>query len=355
MKKVIISIAVVCAVLAIGASVISSGSGNKENVSYVVSDENIETKPDNQSHTMFDSNKKSNQQIIADTVLDRQIAGTQYWLYNNSFTNGNDCIDKVYVFNTDPDTLSEDYENNYLKKYSYLYLNGKKDLDIQVQKYIRDDIDDKPWYCDQYFYIKSQEHKDKMQAYHSYEIGTSGKVYDNEYFCYTYDDNGRLTEIMDDVSDENYFYYDEQGVLERRTFYSTESNYDEKTYSYESEAGNIVKVYVYNAENGNTLNRHEYEYDSKNHITKETNYSYYKNEEKRIFSTISYSYDDNGNIIKIVREQYDSDIEDYTTTSEQYFYNDNNNISKIVTDNGKSIEYTVLVYTDHPETYTIEN
>lgn len=304
---------------------------------------------------------KTNKQIKADSVLDRQISGTQYLLFNYSFTNSNECIDKVYIFDVDPDTLSEIgnypevYENNYLKKYSYLYLNGKEDSDIQVQKYTRDDIDDQPLYCDQYYYIKSSEHKDKLQVYHSYEIGTSGMVFDNDYFYYTYDDNGRLIETMDDVGYENYFYYDEQGVLERRTFDFIESDYDEKTYSYEIEDGNIVKVYVHNAENGNTLSRYEYEYDSDNRIIKEVVYSYYQNEEKRISNTTSYSYNENGNISMMVYEKYDSDTDSYKSTSKSYFYNDNNNISRIVTYNGKSVEYTVFVYTDTPTEYLNEN
>lgn len=304
--------------------------------------------------------KKSNQQIKADTLLERQISGAQYWLYNYSFTNGNECIDKVYIFNFNPDTLSlsedggynEAYENNYLKKYSYLYLDGKKDSIIQVQKYTRDDIADQPWYCDQYYYIKSSEYKDKIVKYQSYEIGIDGTIFDNEYFHYTYDDNGRLTETMDDVGYKNYFYYDEQGVLTGRTFDVTESNYDEKSYSYEMDNENIVKVYVHNPKTGNTLSRYEYEYDSANHIIKETVYNYYKNEEKRVSSTTVYSYDNNSNISKITEEKYDSDTDSYKKTSKEYFYNDNNNISKIVTDNGKSIEYTVLVYTDQPESYT---
>ena len=296
-------------------SVISSGIGNNENDSYVTNDyqytsENIENESETYDYAVFESRKESNQQINANIVLDRQISGTQYFLFNYSFTNGNECIDKVYTFNVDPDTLPENdnyietYENNYLKKYSYLYLNGEKDSDIQVQKYIRDDIADQPWYCDQYYYIKSSEHKDKIQAYHSYEIGKNGTVFDNEYFYYTYDDNGRLTETMDDVGYENYFYYDEQGVLAGRTFDVVESDYDEKSYSYESEDGNIVKVYVHNAENGNIISRYEYEYDSSNRIIKEMNYSYYKNEEKRLNSTTAYNYDENGNISKIIDEQY---------------------------------------------------
>lgn len=299
--------------------------------------------------------KSANQQIIADTVLDRQLPGTQYWLYNYSFTNSNECLDKIYIFNVDPDVLDDDYENNYLKKYSYLYLHGKKDSHIQVQKYTRDDIVDEPWYCNQYYYIKSEEHKDKIHAYHSYEIGTAGTIFNNEYFCYTYDDSGRLTETLDDVSDTYYCYYDEQGILKGRTFSSTESDYDEKSYSYERENGNIVKVYIYNTENGNTIGRYEYEYDSDNHIIKENVYSYYENEEKRLRSSTFYSYDDNGNVSKIVKEEYDSDTDSYKTTSKSYFYNDNNNLSKIIEGKGKSIEYTVLVYSDKPNSYVEEN
>lgn len=336
----------------------ASSSSNIDS-QYENNDINNETES-TETEALFSMSKtKTNQQIKADSVLDRQISGTQYFLFNYSFTNGNECVDTVYVFNTDPDTLVENdaeaYDNNFLKKYSYLYLNGEKDSDIQVQKYTRDDIEDAPWYRDQYYYIKSSEHKDKLQAYHSYEIGTSGTVYDNEYFYYSYDDNGLLTDIMDELGDKNYFYYDEKGILKSRTFDAAESNYNEKLYSYESKDGNVVKVYVHNAENGNTISRYEYEYDSSNRIIKEVAYSYYQNEEKRINNTTSYSYNENGNISKIIEEKYDSDTDSYKTTSKEYSYNDNNDINKIVADNGKSVEYTVFVYSKNPNSYIEEN
>lgn len=304
---------------------------------------------------------KPNQQSTAEIVLDREIPGTQYPLFDFSFTNGNECVDKLYVFNVDPDTIVENnsdtevYENNYINKYTYSYLNGKRDSDIQVQRYSRDDITDEPWYCDQYFYIKCSNYKDKLQAYHSYEIGTNGSVFEGDYFYYSYNENGLLTNTMDDTGYENYFYYDEQGVLECRTFDVVESDYDEKTYSYVSEDGNIVTVYVYNPETGNTINRYEYEYNSDNCIINESVYSYVKNEEKRMKRTTSYSYDDNGNISKIIEDIYDNDTDSYITTSKSYFYNDNNNISRIVTDDGKSVKYTVFVYTDNPAEYINEN
>lgn len=359
MKKFMIPIVAVCVVAAVGISVVTLSSSKTKNDSHNISDYQSTSK--NHNNSLLIGSKKTNQQIDADTVLDRQISGTEELLYNYTFVNGSESLDTIYVFDDNPDTLSEGnnylemYENNYIKKFSYLYLNGKKSSDIQVRKYTCDDKTDQPWYCDQYFYVKSQEHKNKLQAYHSYEISTVGTTYEDEYFYYTYDDGGRLAETMDDIGDVNYFYYDKQGILERRTFGVTESNYDEKTYSYEMEGKKIVKVYVRDAENGNTLNRYEYEYDSNNRISKETNYSYYNNEEKHISDTTSYSYDDNGNISKIIEKQYYSISESYRTTSKLYFYNNNNNISKIVTENEKSKAYTVFIYSDKPTEYTNEN
>lgn len=304
--------------------------------------------------------KSINHQIKSEIILDKQISGSQYSLYNYSFTNGSDCIDKIYVFNVDPDTLSEEenkakiYENNYINKYSYLYLNGKTDSSIQVQKYSRDYINEEPWYCDQYFYIRNLDDKEKLQAYHSYDIGTNGTVFDNEYFYFTYDGSGALIETTDYLGDKNYFYYDEQGVLVGRTFDVTYT-YDEKTYSYEKANGNIVKVFSKDPESGYTIGRWEYKYDLNDRIINENYYSYSNNVEKRLSSSVSYSYDDVGNISKIIDKQYDSDIEEYKTTTKSYFYEDNNNLSEIITDDGKSIEYTIFIYTNDPEEYFNEN
>lgn len=353
MKKYFKVFVLIVAVVGLFTGCSLSNSGYE---SQSVSDDNS-TK--NSVETLLPSNN-INQQIKSETVLDREIAGTQYSLYNYSFTNGSDCIDKIYVFNVDPNTLLEKgnndeiYENNYINKYSYLYLDGKKDSTIQVQKYSRDNIDEDPWYCDKYFYVRNLDNKDQLQAYHSYEIGTSGTVYDNEYFYYTYDDSGKLVETMDDIGKKNYFYYDEKGVLSGRTFDVTYT-YTEKSYSYESIDDNIAKVFSIDPESGNTIGRYEYEYDFNNRIVNENYYSYSNNEEKRLSSSISYCYDDVGNISKITDKQYDSDTEEYETTTKSYFYDDNNNLSKIITDCGKSIEYTIFIYTNDPEEYFNEN
>ena len=87
----------------------------------------------------------------------------------------------------------------------------------------------------------------------------------------------------------------------------------------------------------------------------ESIYSYVENEEKRMKMSTIYSYDDNGNISKIVKDIYDNDTDSYITTSNSYLYNDNNNISRIVTDDGKSVKYTVFVYSDNPAEYVNEN
>lgn len=306
----------------------------------------------------IENRSTNNHQIKAETVLEREISGTQYSLFNFSFTNGNEYVDKLYIFNVDPDTLTENnidaFENNYVNKFIYSYLNGKSDSDIQVKKYSRDNTADEPWYCDQYFYIKCQDYKDKLNVYHSYEIGIDGSVFENDYFHYSYDDNGLLINTMDDTGYENYFYYDGQGVLQHRTFDATET-YEEKTYSYVRENENIVTVYVYDPITGNTISRYEYEYNSDNYIMNESIYSYVENEEKRMKMSTIYSYDDNGNISKIVKDIYDNDTDSYITTSNSYLYNDNNNISRIVTDDGKSVKYTVFFYSDNPAEYVNEN
>lgn len=353
-------------VLAITILAIFVGCTNASNIDSQYENNGVNNEIENkETKSSFSLSKtKINQQIKADIVLDREISGTQRLLYNYSFTNGNKYIDTIYDFNVDPDTLITDetltyetYENNYVKKYSYLYLNGKSDSDIQVQRRIYNDLDDEIWYDYQCFYIRSSEYNDKLQAYHSYDIGTSGTVFEDEYFCYSYDDNGLLTDTTDDTGYKNYFYYDDQDILVSRTFDVTESDYYQKNYSYEkdSDKGNIITVYVYNSETGNTLNRYEYSYNSNNCITEEVVYTYVNNEEKRVKRHLSYTYDDSGNILSTLEEVYNSDTEEYDTTSMYYYYNDNNNIDKIITDNGKSVKYTVFVYTDNPAEYINEN
>lgn len=299
-----------------------------------------------------ESDKRVNHQIYTKNVLERKIPSNVDSFFNYSFTNGNDCIDKIYIFKSDPnefindDSYLEKFENNYIRKYEYLYLNGNKDSNIQVKKYSRDVVDDSPWYCDQYYYIKNLENKDKISAYHSYEIGTNGTVYDNEYFYFAYDDNGKLTYTSDDVGYENYFSYDEYGVLSGRTF-----DYKEEHYSYEREGENIVKVYVHDAQNGDTIDRYDYEYDFDNRIVSEKNYTYKNNEESRLYESSSYSYNENGNISIISTEAYDSDTESYKVTRKSYYYDDNNNISQIITEKNEKAEYMLFVYSENPNEY----
>lgn len=313
--------------------------------------------------------KKVNQQIKADTLLDRQIPNNPT-IYNYSFVNGDVYLDAVYIFNTDPDVLLssqsvgylELWENNYLKKYSYLYLNGEKDMGIQVQLYTRDEIDDQPWFSDQYYYTKSSEHQDKLQTYHSYGIGISGTVFDGEFYDYKYDENNKLIERIDDRGYSIYFYYDQYGILDRRTF-EVGATYDEKYYSYEVEDGNIIRIFSYNAQNNNITNRYEYEYDSSNRIIKESIYNYYENYygythenvEKSLIGTTSYVYDADGNISNVILEQYDSENDEFDTTYKYYYYNENNNLVQMVVNRGNSTTYYILEYTDNPKVFEIES
>lgn len=305
---------------------------------------------------------KTNRQIIAETILDRQSSINNNSLYMYTLTNGNKCIDKVYTFNYNPDDLMvngdtdfEDiYEDSYLVKYSYLYFSGKRNSDIQVQKSTRDEVEDSPWYCDQFFYFKSQEDKDKIQVYQSYEIGTNGTAYDNDDYYYSYDNTGKLSGITDDNNYTYCLFYDEQGILQEKSYSVTESNYDRKMFSYKIEDENIVIVYVYDAEDGDIINRYEYDYDINGNITKERYYIYREEEEELLYNVLTYTYDDNGNISETVEEQYDVNEKDYDTVSKEYIYDADNNVIKIIRDNGKSVKYTLFFYTDSPAEYSYE-
>ncbi len=310
------------------------------------------------SNSLILPSQINNRQIKADTILERQSFIHNNLLYMYTLTNGDKCIDRIYTFNYDPDDLTinkdvnleEIYEDSFLLKYTYLYLDGKKSSDFQVQKSTRDKIDDLPWYCDQFFYIKNADDKNCVQAYHSNEIGTNGTVFDNEYYYYSYDDTGKLVSITDDCNDTYYLFYDEQGNLQEKSYSVIESNYEKKSFSYEVEDGNLIKVYVCDAEDGSIINRYEYDYDTSGNIIEERNYAYRKEKEELLYNVLTYTYDD-GNISETVEKQYNVNEKNYDTISKDYIYDDNNNIIKIIMDNGKSIKYILFFYTDTPTEY----
>ncbi len=295
------------------------------------------------------TDKKINNQIAATTYLDQQISCNGHSLYDYSLTNGNDCIDKIYKFESDPYNFIDDQnylEENYTVKYEYSFLDGNKSNNIKVQKYSRDRNDEQPRYCMQFFFMKDIDKKENLAVYKSFEIGTNGSVWDNEYFGYSYDDNDRLINVMyDDLGHENYFYYDEDGFLSCRTFGD-----DVAYYSYEKdEAGNILSVKK--SDDYDVLGRYDYEYDSDNHIISEKSYTFKNNAEERLSETKTFSYNEDGNISIISTEAYDSDTESYKVTRKSYYYDDNNNISQIITEKNEKAEYMLFVYSENPNEY----
>lgn len=277
-------------------------------------------------------------------------AGNKYYFY--SFTNGGKYLDRIFVLQSDSDHLVdandlESLELNYYDKYEYSYLNGDPESSFEVKCYTRDDIDEEPWYHYRYSFGRDFDYREKLGVLHSYDIGTSGRTWDDLYYNYTYDESGKLIE-RSDAHRYDYFSYDANGLL-------TIADYDGDpiyyyTYSKDNN-GNILTITK--TMDGEIKSVYEYGYDENNRIISETEYAYSDNELKRTQEIKTYSYDDEGNISDLSTQTYDVDIDDYRTTNKTYYYDEDNNISQIVEyeDDG-DIEYTIFVYTKTPEGYT---
>lgn len=295
---------------------------------------------------------KKNHQVVATTLLDREVPTNNYGLFEYSFTNGGQYIDRVYAFasNAAESIESENYEDNFTIKYCFLYEDGNKDSALQVQEYYRENSGDEPSYDNQYYFVRDFEDRQRIGAYHSYEIDTSGTVYDNNYLSFSYDENGNLTETSNDLSDKNYYYYDEYGVL-------SEKNYDNEntTYTYEKDGhGNIINVTKYKGEKKKRYC--EYEYDLNNNITKES-YDFFNSDgEQQLLKTTLYTYDENENITNISVEKYSEYTGEYRDTeTTTYYYNNNNNVVKVIISDKYSTNYMLFEYTDNPTPYYNEN
>lgn len=295
---------------------------------------------------------KKNHQVVATTLLDRELPTNNYGLFEYCFTNGNQYIDRVYAFesNTGESIGSENYEDNFTMKYCFLYANGNKDSSLQVQEYYRENIGEEARYENQYYFIRDFDDKQRIGTYHSYEIGNSGTVYDNDYLHFSYDENGKLTETSDNLGDKNYYYYDEYGVLSEK-YYDNENT----TYTYEKDGyGNIINVTKYKGEKKKC--HCEYEYDANNNITKESYYFFNSDGEQQLLKTTLYTYDENENITSISVEKYSEYTGEYKDTEvTTYYYNDNNNIMKITISDKYSTNYMLFEYTDNPTPYYNEN
>lgn len=298
---------------------------------------------------------KKNHQVVATTLLDREVPTNSYGLFSYSFSNGSEYLDKVYMFKNNPSELTggensiDDYENNFTMKLLFLYEDGNKDYTLQVQEYYRENSGDEPSYDNQYYFVRDFEDRQRIGAYHSYEIGTSGTVYDNNYLSFSYDETGNLTETSDDLGDKNYYYYDEYGVLSEK-YYDNENT----TYTYEKDGyGNIINVTKYKGEKKKRYC--EYEYDL-NNITKESYYFFNSDGEQQLLKTTLYTYDENENITNISVEKYSEYTGEYRDTeTTTYYYNNNKNVVKVIISDKYSINYMLFEYTDSPTPYYNEN
>ena len=241
----------------------------------------------------------------------------------------------------------ESCEQNYSNKYVYSYEDGNPASTIQVKRYTRDEIGSEPEYKDRFIYVRDVNFKDKLGVYKSYDIRTDGTEHNDLYYSYQYDDAGRLLVMGDEHEDLVRCYYDDQGVLTDRYF-----DYESYFYSYENDDnGRITSIRKWRGDE--IIVQYNYEYDTDNRIAQETCYSFDDNVQDEMEERVSYSYDESGNILSIVTETYDSDTESYQTTSQTFNYNENNNLTEIIRDNGGNITYTIFIYSNEPEVYSV--
>jgi YD repeat-containing protein len=300
------------------------------------------------------SSDKKNDQTAVLNLLDRETTPLNYGLFQNSFTNGKEYLKTMYAFKSNPEEFSYDenyidaYEANYTMKYEFLYENGDANLTVQAQEFSRDSSDEPADFEHSYYFGRDYENKNRLQAYNSYWIDSQNEEHDDDYWYYSYDENGNLTEMSDATGDDNYYYYDGYGVL-------SEKYYDDDTYSFtyeKDENGNISSVSRYI---GETLKRrYEYEYDFDGNIVKETFYYYDSDKGEMLLSVSSFNYDEHGNVTTETKEKYSEfsgEYEDTETTS--YYYNENYNIVKKTITDKYSTYYLIYEYTDSPTPYEV--
>lgn len=272
--------------------------------------------------------KKNNQTIVLN-FIDRDATPFNYDLFRDTFTNGKEYLKTIYMFNTNPEKFLYDanyldaYNTNYNIKYEFLYENSDIDLNVQVQEYSRDSSNESADFEHSYFFVRDDENKNRLQAYHSNWIDSQNEEHDDDYWYYSYNEYGNLTDMSDATGNKNCYYYDGYGVL-------SEKYYNDELYSYtyeKDENGNITNASRYI---DNTLKRrYEYEYDFYGNIVKETFYYYDSNKGKMLLSLSTFIYDQHGNITTETIETYnESSGEHENTKTTSYYYNKNYNIVK---------------------------
>ena len=292
-----------------------------------------------------------NRQISATTYNQRQ-SQAGYTYYDYSFTNGDEYVNQIYILKTDPgafpdDSFVESCEQSYVRKYMYSYEDGDPASTIQIKNYTREEMGSEPEYQDRFIYVRDINFKDKVGVYKSFWIGTDGTEHNDLYYSYQYDDAGRLSVMGDEREDLVRCYYDDEGLLVNRYF-----DYETSSYSYEKDNDSRITS-IRKWRDNEILVQYDYEYDTDNRITQETCYDFDDNVQTQVEERTSYSYDENGNILNIVTETYDSDTESYQITNQTFYYNDNNNLTEIITDDGEDFTYTIFIYSNEPESYSV--
>lgn len=297
---------------------------------------------------------KANEQIVVANLFEREALPINYGLFRNSFTNGKEYLKTIYMFKSNPLEFTdygnyiEAYEENYMMKYEFLYENGDADLTVQIQEYSRDRVGEEADFDYSYYFGKNYENKNRLQVYHSYWIDSKQTEHYDDYWYYTYNENGDLTEMTDGTGDNNYYFYDGYGIL-------SEKYYDDKSYTFTYEKddnGNISSIAKYVNDTQRYL--YEYEYDYSGRIVKETYYFFDSAKGQQLRTITSFSYDERGNIATETKEKYSGytgEYDDTETTS--YYYNDNYNLSKITITDKYSTYYLIYEYTDSPTSYEV--
>lgn len=301
--------------------------------------------------------KKPNRQYTAKNILQKEIPSDTRQFYNYANTNGNEYLSNVYYTNTNPDE-AESYKNNYSRKYTYYYLNGDPiNSTFKIQRYIRNEKEDEPNYYDyEFYYVRGYLCKDKLEQYYSYEYSENGTQYEDENICYSYSDDGKLNEYIEDLKSSYYFYYDENGMLSART-YDPINAFEYASFDYEQDDNGNISSVTKTYDNGGYDSlihtyKYKYEYDDKNRIICEAEYSVNNNAEELLQNEITYSYDENGNISTVNFKSYNSETEECNYSTSTYVYTSQNNISRIINQNGNQASYIVFDYSNSPNSYS---
>lgn len=307
---------------------------------------------------ILNSSRNKNRQIDVTTILGREIPSSRMSYYNYSKTNGKMALDKIYYFNSSPNDIGEEnYENAFTKKYEYRYLNGDRNASINVRRFMRNNEGDEPKYNAMYYFICGESYTDLLEGYRSYDVGSNGSIWSDEFINYIYDENKRLSEYTDDRNASYYFKYDDDGLLTARSYDSLDYDYSYSNFMIEkNDKGKPVTVKRYNEPDFNNCKYlFTYEYDEKtNNLKSETKYYIDKENKENKRYHAEFLYNENGSVSEIREEKYSKEKEGFINSIKSYEYDENQNVSQITIEDDGEYEFVVFEYTANPAAYTDE-